>query len=89
MSMTSLVLGVLRNERCYASGLAGEVIPENCTMPTNEEQPSKENERLSKEKKGKDKEAPKSSSKPITEKDRKSTRLNSSHESVSRMPSSA
>ena len=38
-------------------------------MPTNEEQPSKEKERLSKEKKGKDKEAPKSSSKPITEKE--------------------
>ena len=38
-------------------------------MSINEEQPLKENERLSKEKKGKDKEAPKSSSKPITEKE--------------------
>ena len=38
-------------------------------MPINEEQSSKENERLSKEKKGKNKEAPKSSSKPITEKE--------------------
>ena len=37
-------------------------------MPINEEQPLRENERLSKKKKGKDKETYKSSNKPITEK---------------------
>ena len=37
-------------------------------MPTNEEQPSKEKERLSREKKGKDKQDLEGSSKPITEK---------------------
>ena len=38
-------------------------------MPINEEQPLRENERLSKEKKGKDKETLESSNKPITEKE--------------------
>ena len=47
--------GLTRNGRCYAPGLAEEVILENRPVPTNEEQPSKEKERLSREKKGKDK----------------------------------
>ena len=38
-------------------------------MPINEEQPFKENKRLFKEKKGKNKKAPESSSKPIIEKE--------------------
>ena len=44
-------------------------ILEKLLVPTNEEQPSKEKERLSKEKKGKDKQDLESSSKPITEKE--------------------
>ena len=47
--------------------MAEEVIPKNFPVPTSEEQPSKEKERLFKEKKGKDKEALESLSKPITE----------------------
>ena len=61
--------GLTRSGRCYAPSLAEVDIPEKILMPTNEEQPSKEKERLSKEKKGKDKEAPESSSKPIIEKE--------------------
>ena len=61
--------GLTRSGLCYALGLAKEVIPKNCPVPTNEEQPFKEKEQLSKEKKDKDKEVPKSSSKPITEKE--------------------
>ena len=61
--------GLTWSGRCYALGLAEEVIPKSFPVPINEEQPFKENERLSKEKKGKDKEAPESSSKPITEKE--------------------
>ena len=45
------------------------VIPEKCLVHINEEQPSKEKERLSKKKNGKDKEDFESSSKPITEKE--------------------
>ena len=61
--------GLTRSGHCYALGLAEEVIPKSCPVPINEEQPFKENEKLSKEKKGKDKEALESSSKPRTEKE--------------------
>ena len=44
--------GLTRSGHCYAPGLAEEVIPKNCPVPTNKEQPPKEKERLSKEKKG-------------------------------------
>ena len=60
--------GLTRSGRCYAPGLAEEIIPKSCPVPVNEEQPLRENERLSKEKKGKNKETPESSNKPITEK---------------------
>ena len=49
--------GLTRSGRCYAPGLAEVTIPEKLPVPTNEEQPSKEKERLSREKKGKEKEA--------------------------------
>ena len=58
--------GLTRSGRCYASGLAEMVIPKKLLGPTNEKQPLKEKERLSKEKKGKDKKAPETSSKPTT-----------------------
>ena len=61
--------GLTQSGCCYAPGLAKEVILKNCPVPTNEEQPSKEKERLSREKKGKDKQDLESSSKPITEKE--------------------
>ena len=61
--------GLTRSGRCYALSLAKVVIPEKLPVPTNEEQPSKEKERLSREKKGKEKEAFESLNKPITEKE--------------------
>ena len=61
--------GLTRSGRCYASGLAEEIIPKSCPVPVNEEQPLRENERLPKEKKGKDKEILESSNKPIIEKE--------------------
>ena len=61
--------GLSRNGRCYAPGLAEEIIPQSCPVPVDEEQLLRENERLSKKKKGKNKETPESSNKPITEKE--------------------
>ena len=46
-----------------------EVIPKNCPVSINEEQPWKENKKISKEKKDKNKEAFESSNKPITERE--------------------
>ena len=61
--------GLTRSGRCYAPGLVEEIIPMSCPVLVNEEQPLRENERLPKEKKSKDKEIPESSSKPRTEKE--------------------
>ena len=61
--------GLTRSGRCYAPGLVEEVIPENRPMLTNKEQTSKENKRLSKKKKGKDKQDLEGSNKPITKKE--------------------
>ena len=58
--------GLTKNGRCYAPSLVEQVIPENRPVPINEEQPSKKKERLSREKKGKDKLNLESTSKPIT-----------------------
>ena len=61
--------GITRSGRCYAPDMAKKVIPEKLSMPVKEEHPSKEKERLFREKKGKDKEVLESTSKPITEKE--------------------
>ena len=49
--------------------MAKKVIPKKLPVPVNEEQPSKEKERLFREKKGKDNKVLESTSKPITEKE--------------------
>ena len=61
--------GITQSGRCYAPDMAEKVIPKKLLVPINEEQPSKEKDRLFREKKGKDKEILESTSKPITEKE--------------------
>ena len=56
--------GITQSGRCYAPSLAKKVAPEQLSVLVNEEE-----RRLFKEKKGKDKEVPKGTSKPIIEKE--------------------
>ena len=60
--------GITRSERYYAPDMAEKVTSKKLLSPTSEELPSKEKEPFSREKRGKDKEALESPSKPITEK---------------------
>ena len=58
--------GITQSERCYAPNMAEKVALEKLLMPASEEQPSKEKERPSREKK--DKKALEGISKSVTEK---------------------
>ena len=59
--------GITQSGRCYAPNMKKNVAPEKLLMPASEEQPSKEKEQLSREKK--DKKALEGISKSVTEKE--------------------
>ena len=61
------VRGITRSGRCYALDMIEKIVSEKLLIPTNKEQPSKEKEQSSIEKKGN--KTLESTSKPVTEKE--------------------
>ena len=63
------VEGNTRSGHCYAPDIAEKVAFEKLSVLVNKELPFKENEQFSRKKKGKNKEAPESTSRPVTERE--------------------
>ena len=62
------VRGITQSRHCYAPDMVEKVVPEKLLVPASEEKLFKEKERPFREKKGNNKEVPKGTSKPVTEK---------------------